>query len=601
MSPELLALYNRELEALRQLGAEFAERHPKVAGKLRLTSDVAADPHVERLLQGVALLNARVQLRLDDDFPELTAGLLEILYPHYLAPIPSFFTAQFLPIPDIETVQLIRRGTLLRTERIRDDECIFATTQDVELWPIEIAAVELRGLPFAAPPPPRGASPAACLRIGLRCTAPGRSFASLGCDRLRVFLRGPAPQALMELMLAGVQAVALADGAKDTAPVYLGREAVRLAGFAEDEALLPADERVQSAHTLLTEYFAFPDKYLYMDLTGLQAARATGAGLDVFIFLGRNDAGLERGLGQDALALGCTPAVNLFPQRAEPIIADDTVAEYRVVPNARRQGTTEVYAVNSVTGSTPAGEMTRYAPLHAVDPEGRRGSRRFWHVSRRPGRGRDGGSDVFLSITDETATPRPVGGQVLSVETLATNRDLPKHLPFGGGRPSLQPMRALAAVREVSCLSPPTAPVRLSDRRAFRWRLLSHLALNHLSITGGPDGARALREQLSLYDMRDAPETRALIDAIVSVEAAPGVARVPSRHWGAVCRGTDVTLTLDETRFGGQSMSLFAAVLDRFLAAHAHLNSFTRLTVCLEGRRAPYAVLPARSGTGVLL
>jgi type VI secretion system protein ImpG len=158
MRADLLALYNRELEALRQLGAEFAELHPKVAGRLRLTGDSVGDPHVEGLLQGVALLNARVQLRLDDDFPELTAGLLEILYPHYLAPIPSFFTAQFQPVADIETMQRVPRGTPLRTERIGEDECVFTTTQELELWPIEITTLELRGTPFAAPPPPRSTS-----------------------------------------------------------------------------------------------------------------------------------------------------------------------------------------------------------------------------------------------------------------------------------------------------------------------------------------------------------------------------------------------------------------------------------------------------------
>jgi type VI secretion system protein ImpG len=601
MRADLLALYSRELEALRQIGAEFAELHPKVAGRLRLTGDSVGDPHVEGLLQGVALLNARVQLRLDDDFPELTAGLLEILYPHYLAPIPSFFTAQFQPVADIETMQRVPRGTPLRTERIGEDECVFTTTQELELWPIEITTLELRGTPFAAPPPPMGTNPAACLRVRLRCTVPGRSFASLGCDKLRLFLRGPAPQALMELVLAGVEAVALADGADDVACVYLGREAVCSGGFGENECLLPTDDRVQAAHVLLTEYFAFPEKYYYLELTGLRSARVSGACLDVFIYLDRNDSALERALTPGAFALGCTPAVNIFPQRAEPINADDTLPEYRIVPNARRQATTEIYAVSSVIGSNAAGEVTRYAPLHSVDPDGRRGARRFWHATRRPGRGRDGGSDVFLSITDETAAPSPVGGQIISVDTLATNRDLPKQLPFGGGRPTLQPMRALAAVRQVLCLTPPTAPLRLSDRRAFRWRLLSHLALNHLSITGGPDGARALREQLFLYDVHDVPETRALIDSIVAVDSTPGVARVPSRHWGAVCRGTDVSITLDETSLGGQSISLFAALLERFLAAHTHLNSFIRLTIRLGGRRTPYVVLPARSGTGVLL
>src|SRR5918911_3855699 len=106
MSDELLPYYNRELSYVRRLATEFAEAHPKIAGRLRLGPDSSADPHVERLIEAFAYLTARIRFKLDDDFPEITEALLNVLYPHYLAPVPSMAIVQFQLDP--EQVQLTK-------------------------------------------------------------------------------------------------------------------------------------------------------------------------------------------------------------------------------------------------------------------------------------------------------------------------------------------------------------------------------------------------------------------------------------------------------------------------------------------------------------
>src|SRR4051794_25248909 len=116
MSDALLPYYNRELDAIKHLAAEFADAHPKVAARLRLSADGADDPHVARLLEGVAFLAARVHHRLDDDFPELTDALLGLLYPHYLAPVPSCMVAQLRCQPDLQTPTHLPPGLAFDTE-----------------------------------------------------------------------------------------------------------------------------------------------------------------------------------------------------------------------------------------------------------------------------------------------------------------------------------------------------------------------------------------------------------------------------------------------------------------------------------------------------
>ena len=202
-------------------------------------------------------------------------------------------------------------------------------------------------------------------------------------------------------------------------------------------------------------------------------------------------------------ALGCTPIVNLFRQRAEPIRLDNRSAEYRVVPDARRVGATEVYAIESVTGSTPDGRSLVFAPFFAVHHTASDQAPAYWHASRQMAANGDGGTEVSLSFVDGDFDPDADSNCTVSVETVCLNRDLPSRLPFGGGNPRLELVQASSAVARVLCVTAPTPTLRPPLGRGTRSRLVSHLVLNHLSITGGEDGANALRAILKLYDFHD--------------------------------------------------------------------------------------------------
>ena len=610
MNDDLLRHYERELAYLRKSGAEFARTHPKVAGRLRIGEDAVEDPHVSRLVESVALLNARVRQKLDDEYPELTQSLLNVLYPHYLAPIPSMAIVQMVPKPDLTTGYAVPSGTLLETAPVGGEPCRFRTCFPVTLWPLRIEAVKLSGRPLLAPVVPDFEEASAALRIALRCAAPDVRFASLGATSLRFYLRGDYQFAtrLYELLLNDTLGVALGSGADDARPLVLDAASVRPAGFAPEEAMLPTPPTAFPGYRLLTEYFTFPQKFLFFEIADIDPAalQHTGDGVELFVYVGRSSAELERDVGVESLALGCTPVVNLYEHRAEPIEVNHTRHEVQVVPDARRTTTTEVYSVDRVAAVLPDGDTQAFMPFYSVrHAVAQQPARRFWNASRRPARTPDGrgipGTDVFVTLVDLDMNPSMPDDTVLEVQTTCLNRDLPGQLPFGGGQPRMQMAASGAPLDAIHCLTQPTATLRPGFDGAAQWRLVSHLLLNHLSLFDGEDSGRALREILTLYDFRDSAQTRATINGLLRVSCREAVARAPAARHGSICRGTEVTLELDPRAFAGSEMFLFASVLERFLALYTSINSFTRTVAVVHGREGVLRRWPPRAGTKPLI
>jgi type VI secretion system protein ImpG len=437
----------------------------------------------------------------------------------------------------------------------------------------------------------------------LRCTA--GDFAEVAPGTLRFCLTGQAQyaSALYELLLNNTLRVTLANSPEDRRPVLLGADALRPVGFEPDEGLLPYPARSFLGYRLLSEFFAFPQKFLFFDLTGLDAKALahTGHRLEVFVYFDRANPELEHHVTGDTFALGCTPMVNLYHQRAEPIPLTHAEVEYRIVPDARRPEANEVYSVDRVTVTDSAGHERAYLPIyglqHGQDPLE---ARHFWYATRRPAGHGDKATEVFLSLVDLGFKPSAAGGEYVSVETTCLSRDLPSRLPFGGGQPRLQLGEGNAPLSRIVCLTAPTPTRRPPLGQGALWRLISHLTLNHLSITDGEQGTRALQEILALYDFAESDETRAVIEGIAEVRSRPVNARAPTGGPGSFCRGTEVSIEFDETYYAGSSVFLFASVLERFLALYCSLNSFTRLNASVKGR-GTLRKWPPRAGTLRLL
>ena len=428
MEPRLLALYNQELQHLREMGAEFAREFPKVAARLGLDATEVADPYVERLLEGAAFLAARVQLKLDAEFPRFTQRLLEIVYPAYLAPTPSMAIVQMQP--QLTEGNLARgvkvpRGSAMRSQlrRGQDTASEFRTAQDVTLWPLEVAAVEVfqhaPDLPLAKLPYARDVR--AGLRIRLRVTA-GLSLKDLALEQLRFFLGG-ADEVGFRLyeLCAGHCLGALVLPPERPAPWWHAVAAadVRAAGFGDDEALLPLPVSGFAGHRLLAEYFAFPQRFLFIDVDGLRPAvsRHAGKEFELVLLFSRLDPALTGRIEPANVALYCTPAINLFPKRLDRIHLTEGAHEYHAVADRTRPMDFEVHNITSVTGyGVGTGAEQQFTPLYALRRGDDRARRAYFTVRREPRvtsdqQRRNGtrssylGSEVFVAIVDPAEAP----------------------------------------------------------------------------------------------------------------------------------------------------------------------------------------------------
>jgi type VI secretion system protein ImpG len=598
--PELLDLFGRELDYLRARGAEFSRRYPKVAARLGVADGQVSDPHVERLIEAFAFLTARLQHQLERDLPELTTGLLGVLYPQYTSPIPSMAIASLAvdpASPALVNGPTVPKGTTLFADSSAGPSCRFRTAYPVTLWPITIEGAEY--LPWEdlrLPDPEPGAErPLGAVRISLASAHP---FAKLPLRSLRFFVSGDSVQSsrLYDLLFERDRPAFLARGDGDRAPV---RARLQPVGFAPDEDLLAYPAHAHEGHRLVQEYFVFPRKFLFFDVvltapvpTALPDARR----LDLVIPLDRRPGNVT--IRRDSFRIGCTPVVNLFARTTEPIRVDQRLSEYRLVADARRERTTEIHSVHEVTTTGDgAPERRVYAPFfsffHFV-PGQEPGA--FWFSRRAPtGRADLPGSDVYLSFVNLDFEPERPWSEVVYARVLCTNRDLAVEVEPGA---VLSAERAVPA--RITCLTKPTPPVAAPLGGQSLWRLVSNLSLSHLSL-GGDRGAEALREILRAGLFTSTREAEKQIAAIASVESRTVQRRVGDRGWRGLCRGTEVTLALAEEQLGDTSPILFAEVLSRFISLNAHLNSFTELVLKSTAREEVWKRWPPMAGAKPVL
>ena len=625
MDPRLLDYYNQELAHVREMGGEFALEYPKIASRLGIEGLEVADPYVERLLEGFAFVAARVHLRLDAEFPRFTQHLLEILYPHYLTPTPSCMIIEMQPdLADTSLVEgvTIAAGSSLRSVVPRGEQtaCQFRTAHEVELWPIEIQ--QARFFSFA-PDLPLGqlglvSSARSGLRIRLRAHG-GVNFKAIGCDELTFYLNGADDIVgpLYELIhgqLIGALVVSADSPAKVLAS--LGKNSVREVGFEDHQSLMPQDRRSLQGYRLLREYFAFPQRFRFFSATGLRKGfeRCLANECELVLLFGRNDAALEGAVDASNLALYASPAVNAFPRRADRIHLGEAQFEHHLMIDRARPMDFEVYSVSSVRGlGESADDETEFLPFYGdrVHHDST-GSRGFYTISRQPRalsarQRRHGtrsgyvGSEVYLSLVDPREAPFPQAIKQLAVEVIATNRDLPLLLPIGN--PNTIVLEDARPVRALRILKGPSRPRAGLTQGDHAWRLVSHLSLNYLSLidSAGADhrAGGALRELLALYVDPEDPSLRKVVDSILNISAKPVVRRLPLPGPIAFGRGLAVELHLNESAFGGAGGFLLGSVLEKFLARHVSINSFTQ-TKLISETRGEVSRWPARSGTRIV-
>lgn len=603
---DLLPFYERELAFLRNYGRAFAERYPKIAAGLLLTGESCEDPHIERMIEACALLNARVSKRLEDGYADFAESLLGILYPHYLRPFPSCSIVMFPPVPGASSASgqaQVPRGTELHSAPVSGTSCVFTTVWPVNTVPAVVSAVRLS----CTPHPPAGVCLPAQTTAVLTVTLRGLDQSDAG-GRLRLFIDAE-PSVASVLRDALFRAVAGTFVETAAGWTMVSGEVIEPVGFSPDEALIEFPDNAHDAYRLLTEYFAFPEKFNFFDLC---LSRLPALGLDEgcltlhFALAGQAaDADAVRllsTLGADNLKTRCVPAVNLFRRLADPVKFTGTKVAYPVVVDGRRASAYEVCAIHSVcrVRQTETGEsVTVLKPLFSVE-HGNWGSPRNYWVSVRDAllAERSPGHETEITVVTESPDEDVAGNDVLSIELSCTNRDLPVRLAFGRAGGDLRLDGADAKAPSVRMLRRPTLPCRFSHEQEGLWRLISHLSLNQLSITGS--GLEAFREMLSLYDLRRSALSSRQIDGLRRIGQRPGIAWMQGQPFPGFVRGTEVSLSVDETHFVGASLDLFVRVLEHFLGLYAQINSFVRLTVVSERTGEVLIQCKPRGGNAIL-
>lgn len=591
----LLPYYERELAFLRRYSLDFAERYPKIAARLAPQGEHGDDPHVERMIEAFGLLTARVNKKLDDDLPEFTEALVEVLYPHYLRPFPSCSIAQLgLPrdAPPAQSVT-IARGTPLAAREIRGVRCQFRTAYEVTLSPVRLAHARhtpLAEVPASAVTLPGDAS--ALLSFTFEATGPDATLGGLNLGALRAYLHGEQSfiAALTDsLFMKAIGAYIQTDESRLWRP--LADMPIAPAGFNEADALIDYPAKSHPAYRVLAEYFAFPEKFDFVDFDMSEMVRVAGRcrRLTLHVALGelRDEPHIERlveSLSANHVRLFCTPVVNLFEQRGEPIHVSHETVSYPVVANARHARAYEVYSIDDVrcVRTRAQGQtITEFRPFYSLhhDEPGRVG--RYWFARRNDWVARHSpGYETEISVVDADFDPLEARTDTLSVALTCTNRDLPAQLAVGleGGDLFASPD---VRVGPIALLSRPTPTLRVPRGAALRWRLVSHLALNRVSLSS--NGLAALKELLALYDARRTAVSARHIAGIVGMEQRPAVHWLAGRPFATFVRGVEIRLTFDEAHYVGTSLATFVRVLDTFFGLFVRLNSFVQL-VAVAGR-----------------
>ena len=605
MDRRFLGYYETELRFLRDLGGEFAASHPAIAGRLALDPNSCADPYVERLLEGVAFLAARVQLKLDAEFPRFTEHLLDVLFPDFLAPTPSMAIVRLTPDQtsgDLAAGYRVAAGTRL-TSRLgprMQTRCSFTTAHDVTLFPIEIAEAHyLTGntLNAAGFGRGRGAKAAFTLRLA---TKPERPFRELDLDRLVLHLLagGRHPWRLYEALVGhGVALLAREPGGSWS--TLLDREPARRIGFADDEALLPQTLHGFEGYRLLQEYFAFPQRFLFFDLCGIgEALRRNGGNeVDIVILFNRPDNALLQAVDVSCMALHAVPAINLLDKRCDRIHVSTDSADFHVVPDRTKPMDYEVHSLTEVLGyGTGVNSEWRFLPFYNAFHTEDRNHAAYYSLQREPRllsqhQQREGprtsyiGTEVYLSVVDAHEAPFPAELRQLGVRALCTNRDLPVLMPVGAPKGDLT-LTQTAPVKMIQVIKGPSRPISAMRESNLSWKLINQLSLNHLSLTDTDEeqGAAALRQILRLYAQTGDAGAQRQVDGVRSVVMKPVVRRLPMPGPITFGRGVELKVEVDDLSFEGASAFLLGCVLERFVARHVSINGFTQMRLHSVGR-----------------
>lgn len=608
MNRDLHLYYEKELAFIKNDAKRFAEMYPKIAGRLKLGADELEDPLVERMISAFALLNAKTQQRLDDDFSEISDAILESLYPHFLQPIPSAAIVQLKAQLGTSEIEQVGSDIQFYTQPVKGTRCRFTTIYPIDVLPLNLTEAKLSFRPFSAP----GSNQVegnAILHIKLKTFDKDLKIKDLKISQLRFFLSGDSSLMLKlyELIFLATNNIVVSSGEHKNQFEVLDRRHLQSVGFNVEDGLIPYPNNAQLSFRLLTEFFVFPEKFLFLDLVNLQTCTQNieNDELDLFFYLKDADTIFESQLGADNFKLGCAPAINLFPHTCEPIKFSNTSMTYALEPNLSAPLAFEVYSVNKVTELNRKGKARDVQSFYCQDYQGVGYEQQiYWQAKRdtviEGENNNEVASALHLNFLDMKKDWYQAEESVMSVEALCSNRNLASKLPFSGVGILYSDESAVGSL-DASYITAPTPAVRQFRDDDSHWNLVSHLSLNHLSLSNNPQSLAVLKNILTLYDFRSSQSSKALIAAIHEMSTRVITAPIVVDGRSMLCQGTEITITFESIKIQGSSVFLFSQVLEVFFGLYCSLNSFTQLVVKESGKSSVLHKWPPRIGSHALI
>lgn len=642
MNRDFLESYNRELGLLYEGAKEFAEDFPGIAERLGGLAQENMDPAITGLLEGAAFMAARVQLKLDSEFETFTDTLLDQLLPNFQAPTPSAILVQAEPAFGDEALakgKTFAAGSYMDARYVDRDQriaCRFRLSAPLEVWPLRLSAARLNAGPAAFQAMGLDVTPNTVGGLILTFDRPGKPgtkdqtpVAGIAAESLPIYLSGDIADtvAIYEHLFKDVQRVTLRYLNRNGDPVFLPLplDALSQVGFEPNEALFAEDTRVFRGFSLLREFFLMPQRFLGFRLGGLAAVlpRVTAPGFDIMIEMSALKSGLAPRVTAGMFKLYAAPAINLFEENCSQVKLDQRRHEYLVQADSSPASHYEVnrvlecfayytgmktkVPVHPLYGLPADVTQPREALFFSTHSRPRRQGQREKRLGQAQGYS---GTESFISIYEPGHLDSEDRVKRLQIRLLCSNRHLPMYLPLaeGGADFQLNDDTTIA----LRCIHGPTTPresVTAQDQNAphratagpVKWRLISYLAMGFLGLDnrGSRDEAAALRELMSIFADIASPVTERQLSGLKSVTSRP-VTRTIRRGGGFhPARGTEITLSFDERAFEGSGVFLMGAVLDRFLAEYASVNSFTQVVIRTEQRGVIKTWAP-RSGQGPL-
>lgn len=591
----LLAYYQKELAFLKNHGKAFANMFPKIAHRLGINDGSSEDPHVERLLESFALLTSRIHQRLDDDMPELTEALLTSIAPQFLRSKPSSCIVEIEPDRQFSSItekNTIPSGVSLYTRNITDTVCQFKTIYSVNLMPLTIEQANLffndDDLLWH-------------LRIKFKVWSGGK----IEGESLRLFLHGQSNvvNIIYTLMCSEIYKVRLN---QESMTYELNNSDINAVGFDQNDTIMMDDPRVAPIHTLLQNYFFFPHMFHFIEIKLPDNFKANANTVfDIETTFNRMHLThmlekMVKTIDARFFRLNCTPAVNMFSQRAEPIVLSESTAEYPVIVDHRKNHTISVWAINQVYIQKKQGNEVitmPIQPLLGIDYSRNEGtSNIFWQSFLRGSSNAKGDeTSLFIAFTNKNNSSGKIStSDLISISLTCTNHNVPNQMVNGHSEGDFESDLPVPALK-IRALSKPTRPIEPPEKGEMFWRLVSLLSLNY-TLLSGYEGAKILREQFKLYNWSDNPSITKMINLILYIDVKPVISRITRNDPQSLARGVSITLTFSDEALNEPEYYLMCCFIERYLALFAPVNSFTRVITKIEHEEHTLRHWPVRAG-----